>query len=306
MSKISVVVPVYNSEDTLIELHKRIRDVFHSLNSGFELILVDDSSTDKSWEIISQLKSDFPTEINGVKLSKNAGQHNALLCGFHFCKGEYVITMDDDLQHPPEEISKLIQQQRQTDAEVVYGIYKESKHSKVRNFASAFAKKTSVYFSENKTGKGSPFRLLSAGIAEKIRLSGHQFVYMDEIIHWFTSEVSFVEVDHHPRKSGRSSYGPFKLFSLYIQLMINYTALPLKLMTYGGLILSVISFSFGVFFLIKKIYFNVPVPGYTSLIVAILFSSSLMFICFGIIGQYLYRIYQKQNGKPPYSIRKII
>jgi polyisoprenyl-phosphate glycosyltransferase len=301
---ISIVIPVYNSAPILNELVERIIKVLG--NTNYEIILVDDGSQDNSWACITQLKNTHLSTLKGIQLNKNYGQHSALLCGMSNAKGKSVITMDDDLQHPPEEIEKLIITQKETDAKVVYGIPHNKKHDKIRKIGSYFVRRTSKYFADNQNGEGSSFRLISAEINNQILLHNvNNYIFIDEIIHWYTSEFAYIEVKHHERKTGKSGYTITKLIRLYLSIFVNYTAHPLRIMIYGGLLSSTISFIFGLKFIIKKITLGAPL-GYTSLIVSILFSTSLIMLCLGIIGKYIFNLYQQQSGKPLYGIKKII
>ncbi len=301
--KYSIVVPVYNSAASLNELCERIEKSLAEIN--YEIILVDDSSSDNGWNIIEELKKKNAGKITGIRLSRNFGQHRAIFCGFTFCKGDFVITIDDDLQHPPEEIIKLINKQKQEQSDLVYGIYKSKQHSFLRNSGSFFVKKSSNLVSGN-SGKGSSFRLIKKNIIDKIITGNTQSsFYLDEVFYWHTAAFSYVDVEHHPRKQGKSGYNIFKLIGLYFKIVVNYSASPLKLMTWFGLSFSVASFLLGLRFIYKKLVHHVPL-GYTSIIVTILFSASIIMFCLGIIGQYLYKIYQAQQNKPPYSIRKIL
>lgn len=298
----SIVVPVFNSEATLEELHQRIRKVFVELGAGFEVIYVDDGSTDASWQVLERIKASDPDHVTAVKLAKNFGQHNATFCGFSFMKGKYLITLDDDLQNPPEEIRKLIEARDDFDADLVYGVYQDKKHSRMRNLGSKYFTKTSNFF--GRKGQGSAFRLLSAELVNKVLVHHQNFIFIEEVLHWYTDDIGYVVVEHHPRKVKKSGYTPRKIISLLANILIYYTAIPLKIMVYGGLTSSAIFFVMSVIFAFKKIFFNVPL-GYTSLIVAILFSTSIILFCLGIIGEYLSRIYLVQNKKPPYSIKKV-
>jgi glycosyltransferase involved in cell wall biosynthesis len=300
-SKISIVIPVFNSAVTLQELCSRIHQTMTGNGNSYELILVDDGSADNSWDELSRIKSTSGYSITPIKLSKNFGQHNAILCGLNFCKGNVVITMDDDLQHPPEEIPKLIRAYETTDADIVYGIPLDKKHSSVRNAGSFFIRVTSDHSSENNRG-GSSFRLIKISLAKKLLENhSHNFLFIDAVLGWYTGKIENIVVEHHPRKAGRSGYTVKALIYTYIDILINYSAGPLKFLTYGGLLMSVLSFIIGLRFIYKKIIYDVPL-GYTSLIVSILFSTSLILFCLGIIGQYLYKLYQLQNKRPPYSI----
>lgn len=299
----SVVVPVFNSEASLRELRDRLLPVMKGTGKGFEFIFVDDGSIDGSWEVLRKLKEEDPEITTIIRLAKNFGQHSATFCGFHFAKGEYIITLDDDLQCPPEEIPKLIKRLEETDAELVYGIYRKPKHNVFRNIGSRFFKRFSSIL--GRPEQGSSFRIISSGITQKI-LNYHQsFVFIDEILHWYTDYIAVVQVEHHPRKYKTSTYSTGKIWGLLTNITIYYTTIPLKLMVYGGLISSVFFFILSLIFIAKKIFLNVPL-GYTSLIVAILFSTSLILLSLGVIGEYLSRIYMVQNKKPLYSIKKVI
>lgn len=299
----SVVIPVYNSQDTLVPLIGQTREVFLSQNLTFEIILVDDYSTDKSWEVIGKLKKEYENEIIGIKLSKNYGQHNAVFCGIVHSSGEFVITIDDDLQTPPQEIIKLIERQKETKSDVVYGIYQDKKHSWFRNWGSKTIQRLSKWLFKY-AGKGSSFRIFTKQIAQNISIHKHPFTYIDEIFHWYTDNINFVNVEHQKRLHNKSGYSNWRLIKLFANILFYYTAFPLKIMTIFGFIFSIITLLVGIRYIVQKIFFNVPL-GYTSLIVAILFSTSVVMMCLGIIGEYLSRIYLFQNKKPPYSISQI-
>jgi glycosyltransferase involved in cell wall biosynthesis len=301
--QISIVVPVYNSENSLNELFSRIDATLKTIE--YELILIDDGSKDNSWKILEELKKNNPQKITAVKLARNFGQHNAILCGLNYCKGNAIITMDDDLQHPPEEILKLIEKYNETNADVIYGIYETKHHSAMRNAGSYLVRKSSKTTS-NTIGEGSSFRLIKKEIISKIKENHQQnFLFIDEIIQWYTANIFTVIVIHSPRKHGKSNYSFLKLINLYFDILINYSASPLKLMTYSGLLFSLITFCIGIRFIFRKIAYNVPL-GYTSTIVSILFTASIILLCLGIIGQYIYKLYQFQQQKPPFSIQKVI
>jgi glycosyltransferase involved in cell wall biosynthesis len=303
--KISVVIPVYNSEQSLNELLQRINNTLKPLFT-YEVILVDDGSTDNSWKKIIELKSTYKSTLKGIRLKKNFGQHNSLMCGFSVSKGDFVITMDDDLQHPPEEIIKLINQQKTSNTDLVYGIPLNRKHNSAKKAGSFFIRKSSKYFANTPHGDGSSFRLISRNLINNIVHNyANNYVFIDEIIHWYTSSITFVDVEHHERKFGKSGYSFFKLTKLFLDIFINYTANPLKLMIYGGLLSSFVSFILAIKFIFKKIYIGAPL-GYTSIIVSILFSTSIIMLCLGIIGKYIFNLYQQQSGKPLYSIKQII
>lgn len=316
----SVVVPVYNSEGTLEELFLQIRSVFEKSEKSFEVIFVEDCGRDKSWDVLTRLKEECPEHITAIKLNRNYGQHSATLCGMNYSRGDHIITIDDDLQTPPGEINKLIERYDQTEAELIYGTYRVKKHSAFRNMGSALVqrmlnKHSSRQFKGpsfgmlNKHGsrqfKGSSFRMLKRSLVNRL-ISHHQdFIYIDALTAWYTDDIEMVEVEHQERKNLKSGYSSAKLTALSIKIFIYYTIFPLKIMIYGGMFASIISFFVGIYYLLRKLFFHVPV-GYTSIIVTVLFSTSILLLSLGIIGDYLRKIYIEQKKIPPYLIKKIL
>lgn len=301
--ELSIVIPVFNSAGTLEDLCAGIDKAVQHLS--YEVILVDDGSKDNSWEKIEALKAKYPDKIKGIRLSKNFGQHNAIICGFTFVRGNMVITMDDDLQHPPAEIPKLIEKMKSSQADVVYGKYTVKHHSRIRNVGGNIARSTSKTYVGN-VGIGSSFRIMKRSIVDQVTEHKNQaHLFIDEILHWYTARFEQVEVEHHERKEGKSGYTFFRLVAIFFDTMVNYTAIPLKLMTWIGLFSSLVTFFMGIIFIYRKLVHDVR-PGFTAEIVAILFSTSLLMFCMGIIGQYLYKIYHMQSRRPSYSIHTVI
>jgi glycosyltransferase involved in cell wall biosynthesis len=303
--KYSVVIPVFNSQKSLEELYTRIRWTFNRYELNYEVVFVDDGSEDESWEILKKIKGLFPNEVKAFRLAKNVGQHSAVLCGIGHSNGDFILTMDDDLQNPPEEIIKLIEKQIETKSDLVYGIYANKKHNWYRNLGSGILKKGIQFFSK-KSGDGSSFRLLSQQLALKILPHSQSFVFIDELISWYAPEVSYVEVNHEERKYGDSGYTQVKLFLMAQNLVVYFTSFPLRLIINVGFFVALISFLIGFYYIAKKLFFNVAVPGYTSIIVTILFSTGIIVFSLGIIGEYLMRIYAAQNKKPSFNIRETL
>lgn len=304
VDKYSVIVPVYNSQNTLRELFDRLKAGFDSMGAEFFVVFIDDNSRDDSWQVVSALKQEYPTQVKAIRLSKNFGQHNAILCGLHFVDDTNVITIDDDLQIPPEEIPKLVAHQKKKGADVVYGIFKSKKHSLLRNVGSYLTGKIFQYFA-NTAGRGSPFRLIKAEIASKLINTNQSLIFLDEALGWFTDRIEFVTVDHHKRKDGASGYSFIKLFFFTLNLIVSYTSLPLKIMTYFGLISSLVCLGFAVHFINMKYTYGAEL-GFTALIVAIFFSTSLILLSLGIIGEYIRRLHATQYKKPPFAIRTVL
>jgi glycosyltransferase involved in cell wall biosynthesis len=299
----SVVVPVYNSAATLEELYQRVAALFKSMDKSFEVIYVNDQSPDNSWEVILQLKR-LHKEVRGISLARNAGQQNATLCGIQNSKGDLIVTMDDDLQTPPEEIPKLIECIERTNADFVYGIYDAKRHSLIRNIGSKFF---NAFFKliASTSGKGSSFRLIKRSLANQINKVGHDYFLLDEVLSWYTLDIEQQLVEHHTRGEGKSGYNTLKLIQMSLNYTFNYSAFPLRMMTYFGFLVSLVFFGIGLFFIYQKLYEDVAL-GFTSIIVSIFFSAGVILFCMGIIGEYISRIYLKDHDRPAYVIKEII
>lgn len=300
----SIVIPVFNSFQSLEELFRRIKETMSGIGSSFEVIFVDDDSTDQSWNLLGMIQIKNPETVTAIRLARNFGQHNATVCGISISSGKYIITMDDDLQNPPEEIPKLIRKMNQSDADLVYGIYNKKQHSLARNIGSSALQASSKRI--NRThGKGSSFRLMKTEVGKSLLSHQLNFMFIDELFNWYTNHIEFVIVEHHKRPYQQSTYTSRSLVSMFSNLVIYYTAIPLRIMVYAGFSFSFLTLLMGIWFIYRKLVHHVPL-GYTSLIVAILFSTSIILLSLGIIGEYLSRIYMVQNRKPPYSIKTIL
>ena len=211
MIEYSVVVPVYNSKDSLEELFDRTDKVFSELNKEYEIIFVEDGGWDESWEVIKKIKNKNPEKVKGIKLSRNFGQHNAVLCGFANVQGKYIITIDDDLQLQPEDIKKLIACYNEQQPDLVYGYFSKKNHSAIRNFGSNVIKKSSKVIYKT-PGEGSSFRLIKREIVDCLLQHSQEFVYIDDLLLWYTTSISFVEVEHKKRIFNTTQYSTFNLF----------------------------------------------------------------------------------------------
>lgn len=300
----SIVVPVYNSRDSLQELADRTVAALKGLS--FEIIFIDDGSKDDSWKVITRLKIQHPEEIKAVKLQRNYGQHAALLCAFSYARGQYIITIDDDLQYAPEDIIALIDKQKETSAEVVYAILMDRQHSRLRTVGTRLVQ-TNNKLITNTDIKGSSFRLISREVIDKI-ISNHRnnFLFLDEVLLWYTTTFAYVDVKHYPRKHGKTGYTLGKLVKIYFSMITNYSAFPLRAMVNLGFIFSLLFFIIGLRFIYIKMARGIPIVGWTSIIVAIFFSTSVIMLCLGVLGIYLFKMFQAQQNKPLYTIKKVL
>jgi glycosyltransferase involved in cell wall biosynthesis len=299
----SIVIPVYGSENSLESLHKSIADFFEGRYT-YEVIYVDDRSTDGSWEVLKKIKAESKNTTI-IRLSRNFGQHGATVCGFKYAKGNSVITIDDDLEVHPREIQKLIDNQKASDADLVYGLYKKQNQPFFRGIFTSIYKLLSKLEGPQK-GKGSSFRLLKKALAQKLVNNHRQFVFIDELCLWYTQKLSFVDVQANPDFFSKERYRLGGLFKLTSTIVMFSSTLPLKLVTYVGMTLAGINFCIGTIYIFKKFYFKIEVEGYTSLIVSILFSTGMIIFCLGIIAQYVSQSLKSLNNVPSYSEDEII
>jgi glycosyltransferase involved in cell wall biosynthesis len=297
----SIIIPVHNSSLTLKELHNRIVKTMSGYN--YEVIFIDDGSIDNSWKIIKEIQQDYP--VKGYKLSKNYGQHNATMCGLINCKGNFAVTIDDDLQTPPEEIIKLINKINYTNSDIIYGINKNSDN----NLIKSILKKILLFFTKiffSKKREASSFRLINKNIIHNISQHRQSIVSIDEVILWYTANISNTDVEHKVRKHGKSGYSILSIFSIAFNVFFSFYSFPLKFIVTIGFYTSLCSTLLGLFYLIKKIFFNVSIEGWTSLIVSILFSTGIIVFSLGIIGRYVLQILSNQHEKPGFNISERI
>ena len=299
----SVIVPVYGSENALEKLHESIVSYFEG-KYNYEIIYVDDASVDSSWEVLKKIKSGSSiTTI--IRLSKNFGQHSATICGFKYAKGYFVITIDDDLEVHPSEINKLIAEQKNTNADLVYGEYKKISPPAIRSFLTFIYKSISKLEGKQK-GKGSSFRLIKKSLTDKLVSNHKQFVFIDELCLWYTNKLAFVTVPANPNYIAKKRYKMGGLFKLTSTVIMFSSDLSLRVVTAFGFILSSVNFIIGTIYLLKKFFFKIQVPGYTSLIVSILFSTGIIILCLGIIAQYLSQSLKSANNAPCYNEDEVI
>jgi len=296
----SVVVPLYRGHDTIDELCAQLIGFFESRDESFEIILVDDASSDGSWDRAIDLAHE-DSRIVGARLTRNFGQHNAVLAGFRLVRGEYVVTLDEDLQHPPSEIEKLIECQAINDADVVYGVPEARQQRWWRRVGAWIA----MMIPRRVMGVDfeiSSFRLVRSEIAREVTKATRYDVIIDVYLAWLTERFAAVKIRHEPSARG-SSYSPLMLVSVLLRLVYNYTVLPLRISTFLGILLAVLSLGLALYFVIVYLSQNVGVPGFTALIVSILFSTGVILIGIGMVSEYLARTFLHVIGKPQAVIR---
>ncbi len=302
---VSIIIPVYNSEKSLQDLCKRLEIVLHQNTSHYEIILINDGSTDSSWNVICQLGKLYKSVV-GINLVRNYGQHNAILCGFEYAKGDYLITMDDDLQNPPEEITKLINKAKE-GYDVVFGKFIEKKHSFIRRIGSkVIGYINTKVFSKPKHITLTNFRIIRRDVINRILDYKIAFPYIPGLVLMFSHKTGNVVVEHCSREIGKSNYNFLRILKLVSVLLFCYSSFPMKFLGITGSTISIISFLLGIAYIIKNIAFSVAVPGWTSVVVLMSFFCGYIIFMLSIIGEYLSRIMNQVSSNKCYYTYEVI
>lgn len=302
--ELTIVVPVYNSQETVALLIQRLTQTLDTLTDRYEIILVEDGGSDGSWAAIEAALSLHPGRLVAVQLMRNYGQHNALMCGLGLARGEYVVTMDDDLQNPPEEIGKLLAGIRSLGVDLVYGTTGERNHSGWRNLGSAVIWRFYRRVFRNPITP-TTFRIMRHQLVRSVLFYDLNFTYLDGLLAWCTSRIGEVKVEHHSRAHGRSGYSMRKLLLLALNLYTNFSLLPLQMVSALGFITAFAGFCAGAFYLVQYLAANIEVPGFASTIIAILVLGGAQLLALGVMGEYLGRLHLNVNRKPQYLVRQI-
>ena len=301
---LSIVIPVYNSEDTLELLATRLAQALPAISPAFEVILVNDGSRDSSWQKVGELSLVYPW-LRGINLMRNYGQHNALLCGIRAARYEVIVTMDDDLQHPPEEIHKLVSMLAQ-GYDVVYGSPESMPHSWWRNLFSKFTKRMLAYLMGVKTVRDiAPFRAFRSELRRAFDSYQNRSVLIDVLLSWGTSSFAVVKVNEEQRQVGRSNYNFYKLFTIAMEVLTGFSTLPLRIASLIGFLFTI--FGALVFIYVLVVFFVAgSFPGFPFLASIISLFSGTQLFALGIFGEYLARIFDRSMDRPPYVIGDVV
>jgi glycosyltransferase involved in cell wall biosynthesis len=301
---LSIVIPVYNSEAIILLTLQEIEDALHSLNISYEIILINDGSSDQSWDIIR--KASFEKQgIKAINLLKNYGQHTALICGIAQAKCKYILTMDDDLQNPPSEIEKLWKKVNE-GYDCVFATFAQKKHSMYRNLGSLFINwLNEKIFNKPKNLKVSNFKIFTSEVAQRITEHKTNFPYLNGLLLLYSHKMSNVETLHHPRKIGKSNYSLFKIITLVARILFNYSSYPLQWLTKVGFSIAFLSFLMGAFYFGKAMFIGSSVKGWPTLAIMLSFFNGFIIIMLGVLGEYVSRMMQQSSVSKPYIIKEI-
>ena len=304
---ISIVIPCYGSESTINGVVLDCINTLKQRKDKYEIILVNDCSKDNVWNEIVKLNEKYPKIVKGINLSKNFGQHAAIMAGFKECKGDVVITLDDDGQTDPRYIWDLVDKLNE-GYDIVIAKYPEFKESAFRKFGSSLNKLMAENLvNQPKTIKDSSYRAFKKYIVDEILKYDKPYPYLAGLMFRVTQNVAEVEVEHHERSVGNSGYSFKKLVNLTLNGFTAFSIKPLRIATFLGFIFALIGFVYSLFLIIRKITNPTSVVlGYSSIMSVILLIGGILMILLGMIGEYIGRIYISINNSPQYVIKEKI
>lgn len=301
-TKISIVIPVYNSEGCVENITLQIAEALKGIE--YEQIMVNDCSNDKSWErICDVVDRGFP--VVGMNLRKNSGQDNAIFAGLTKAIGEWVVIMDDDLQHSPFDILALLKKAEE-GFDCVYANFPKKKQAAWKNLGSALnGKCAEILIEKPKKLYLSPFKIVKGEVVSEIIKSQSLYPYIDGLIFQVTHNITQIPIEHHKRAAGKSNYNLIRSIRVFSKLIFGFSVIPLRIASYIGSLCAILSFALGIFYFVKYLLGMADVTGWTTLVLLVLFIGGLILLSLGIIGEYLGRSYLTMNKKPRFSIAEI-
>jgi len=305
MLTISVVIPVYRAEQTLAELYRQVTTALEAITPVFEIVFIEDGGNDGSWPIITDL-AHSDRRVRGIRMSRNYGQHNALLCGIRAAQYEIIITMDDDLQHPASEIAPMVAALT-TEYDVVYGAPMTEQHGFLRDIASRLTKIALASTMDAETARNvSAFRVFRTGLREGFSASRSPFVSIDVLLTWTTARFTAIKVRHAARAAGVSGYTVGKLIRHALNLMTGFSTLPLQaasVIGFGSVLFGVLIL---VYVFVNYLIHHSEVPGFAFLASVIAIFSGAQLFSLGIFGEYLARMHFRTMDRPAYMIKETV
>jgi undecaprenyl-phosphate 4-deoxy-4-formamido-L-arabinose transferase len=303
---ISVIIPVYNEEDNLQELGERLIRTLTGMGRAFEVIFVDDGSSDRSWEILSDLNRQHPRHIRALQFHRNFGQHQAIFAGFQAARGWVMVTLDADLQNPPEEIPRLVAKIEE-GYDTVGGWRENRRDSVFRRLPSQLVN----YVMSRVTGVklrdyGCMLRAYRREVVDSINRCQESSSFIPALANLFAHRVAEIPVGHAERERGKSKYGLIKLLRLNFDLMTGFSNLPIHLVGFMGVTIAFLGLLFGLFLFIRRIFIGPEVEGVFTLFAILFVFVGLNTLGLALIGEYVGRIYREVRQRPRYVIRQTL
>jgi glycosyltransferase involved in cell wall biosynthesis len=303
--ELSLVIPVYNGSRTIGQVVEHITKIFGS--TSFEIVLVNDGSEDNSEQVCAGLVNKFPQHVTFVHLSRNFGEHSAVLAGFKQSRGLYIAVLDDDGQNPPEEVVRMLDELKRKKYDVVYGHYIEKKHSRFRNLGSWFNDRiATLMLHKPKDLYLSSFKVMNRFVANEITKYRGPYPYADGLIYRVTRNIGQIPVEHRPSPGGQSRYTFRRLVRLWLNMFLNFSIKPLRLSIYVGLLTSCLSLVALIAIVIDRLWITPNVTlGIPTVLGTIVLLAGIQLMILGLVGEYLGRLYLDHTGTPQYVIRYV-
>lgn len=303
--KISIVIPAYNSNDFIEKIVEIIHEELSEINYDLEIVIVNDNSTDNVWEKIKILSDKYET-VKGINMARNYGQHIANIVGFRHCTGDFVVTMDDDLQNPPGEIRKLIKEW-EAGYDLVVGVFETKQHELWRRVGSRLMQTINRrVFNSPRGFRHTNFRLIDKSVVDRINTYQSRYPYTSGLAMLYANRPRNVLVAHNRRIAGTSGYNMRKLIKLAWNIVFNYSRLPIRLLLLIGFIFSISSAAYAAYLIVFAIAGGSSVPGWTSLAFMIAISNALIMIVLTLIGEYLAIVIEQIRAGQTFHIKEKI
>ena len=301
--QLSVVIPVFNETESVEFLHRRLSETLAAIGKSYEVIYVDDGSTDGSDKKLGELYRNDP-RVTVIRFNRNYGQHAAIIAGFERSQGDIVVTLDADLQNPPEEISKLIAKLEE-GYDVVGGWREGRQDSGVRRVLSFLINRVSSHIIGVKMKDyGCMLRAYRRPVVKRICESQEMASFIPALANAFAGSVAEIPVSHAARETGRSKYGPFRLLRLNFDLLTGFSLLPIQVVSVAGILISFAGLGFAAFLFIRRFIVGPEVEGVFTLFAILFFFVGLQILALGLIGEYIGRIYMEVRRRPRYVIKE--
>ncbi len=301
---ISVVIPIFNEEGNIRELGRRLLETLSGMGRTFEILLVDDGSSDRSWDLIQELHAQHPESVRGIQFSRNFGQHQAIFAGFQASRGEIVITLDADLQNPPEEIPRLVAKIEE-GYDAVGGWREHRQDSIFRRWPSALvnrvmSKVTGIHLRDY----GCMLRAYRRTVVDSINQCPESTSFIPALANSFARRIAEIPVGHAEREKGQSKYGLVKLIRLNFDLMTGFSHLPIHAVGVLGLLIALAGFGFGVFLFLRRLWLGPEVEGVFTLFAILFVFMGMQMFGVALVGEYVGRIYREVRQRPRFVIRR--
>ncbi|HEX2941902.1 MAG TPA: glycosyltransferase family 2 protein [Rhodopila sp.] len=301
---LSIVVPVYRGAATIGRLVDSLAELKPA--GGMEIVLVNDGSPDNSADVCRDLLETARVPLLYIEHARNFGEHNAVMTGLRHTRGDYVITMDDDLQNPPEEVIKLYDHARLGGWDVVYTRYAVKQHAGWRNLGSRFANAVADRLLDKPKGLYlSSFRCMSALVVQAVTRYSGPYPYVDGLVMQVTQRIDSIEVRHLPRMEGRSNYTLVRLVRLWLNLATSFSLAPLRVAIFAGLGLSLLGAIGAVATIVEALFTRNTPSGWASTMTVLLLVSGVQSMILGVLGEYVGRTFLSANGKPQGTVRSV-